>query len=287
MSSGVPVGGRRSKQLRSAVHTVRNRRPPLYGREGESELLALVEDPYVDVKETHGCLQELLSAFESRDDRRAVFLSIYTEMTGAVAERVRQGWFADPEWVGDYLVAFANLYREAIRDYERGNLSSLADPWQLAFEAAEERDSLVLQDALLGVNTHINYDLALAVDEAGVDSNRQRKYDDHSRITDVIAHVVDDAQDQLVEYGADGIETVDDSLGRVDETISVLTIDECRDSAWRTAIALNSRFESRRRLARWINDVTSTGAAYAILSTKTSDHLQEVLVDVEGTTESQ
>ena len=151
--------------------------------------------------------------------------------------------------------------RSAVRDYESGDLSSLADPWQLPFEAAENGDSLVLQDALLGVNAHINYDLAQAVDEAGVRPDRQAKYDDHSRIIDVIATVIDDAQDWLVEYGADGIEAVDESLGRLDEHLMVLTIDECRDSAWRTAVALNSRFRTRRRLARWINDVTSTGAA--------------------------
>jgi hypothetical protein len=285
MDAAMPGGGRRSKQLRSAIQTVRHRRPAVDEREGESELLTLVEDPYADVGEAHRRLQELYTAFEARNDRRAVFLSIYTEMTGAVAERIQEDRFDNPDWVGEYLVAFANLYRKAVRDYETGNLASLSDPWQLAFEAAEDGNSLVLQDALLGVNAHINYDLALAVDEAGVRPDRQTKYEDHSRITDVISAVIDDAQDSLVEYGADGIETVDESLGHLDEQAMVLTIDECRDSAWRTAVALNSRSRMRRRLAGWINDVTSTGAAYVILSTKTSDHLQETLAGLEGTTE--
>ncbi len=283
MDSAVPAGGRRSKQLRSAIHTLRNRRPAPHGRDGERELLTLVEEPFAEVGEAHRRLQELQSAFESRNDRRAVFLSIYTEMTGAVAERIQAERFTDPEWVGEYLVAFANLYRQAVRDYETGDLSSLADPWQLAFEAAENGDSLILQDALLGVNAHINYDLALAVDEAGVRPDQQTKYADHSRITDVISMVINDAQESLVEYGADGIETIDESLGQLDEHVMVLTIDECRDSAWRTAVALHSKSRTRRRLARWINDVTSTGAAYIILSTKTSDRLQEMLADVEGT----
>ncbi|MEF8901752.1 MAG: DUF5995 family protein [Halovenus sp.] len=282
MGPGVPAGGRRSKQLRSAVYTIRKRRPTVHGRDGDPELLALVEEPYSTVGEARRRLQELLSAFESRNDRRAVFLSIYTEMTDAVAREVQQGRFADPSWVGGYLVAFANLYREAVHDYEIGDLSSLADPWQLAFQAAERNDSLALQDAMLGVNAHINYDLALAVDEAGVRSDRETKYDDHSRITDVIAAIIDDAQDLLIDdYGAENLETVDELLGQLDERFSVLTIDQCRDSAWRTAVALNSRFGPRRRLARWINDVTSTGAAYIVLSTKKSDRLHNRLVDLE------
>lgn len=283
MNSALPAGGRRSKQLRSAIHTLRNRRPAAYGRDGDSELLALVEEPFSEVGEAHQRLEALHSAFEARNDRRVVFLSIYTEMTGAVAERIEEKRFHDPAWVGEYLVAFANLYRKAVRDYETGDLSSVSDPWQLAFDAAENGDSLVLQDAFLGVNAHINYDLAFAVDEAGVRPDRQRKYDDHSRIIDVISTVIDDAQNLLVEYGADGMATVDESLGQLDEHLMVLTIDECRDSAWRTAVALNSSSRMRRRLARWINDVSSTGAAYIILSTKTSNRLQRLLADVEGT----
>jgi len=285
MRPAAPVGGRRGKQLRSAVRTVRERRPAPHGRAGDPELVALVEEPYSSVEETHRRLESLLSAYEARDDRRAVFLSIYVRMTGAVARRLRGDEFEDPEWVGEYLVAFANLYRAAVHDYETGALDSLADPWQLAFEAAERGDSLVLQDAMLGVNAHINYDLSLAVHDADVRPDPDAKYADHSRITDVIAAILDESQDGLVERGADGLGTLDDSLGRLDEWLSVLTIDECRDSAWRTAIALNSRLGPRRRLARWINDVTSTGAAYLILSSKTSDLVHEALRDLEGTSE--
>jgi len=269
-------------QLRSAVHTVRKRRPTPHDRDGDPELLALVDEPYVEVAETHKRLQDLLAAFEARNDRRAAFLSIYAEMTGAVAQRTFDGGFDHPDWVGRYLVAFANHYREAVRDYERGDLAELADPWQLAFDAADAGDSLVIQDVLLGVNAHINYDLSLAVNKAGVRTDRGPKYVDHSRVTDVIADIIDDAQDHLVdEFGADGLSTIDDSLGRLDEQFSVLTIDQCRDSAWRTAVALTSRFTARRRLARWINDVTATGAAQLILSTKTSDRLHDTLVELE------
>jgi hypothetical protein len=272
MRSDMPAGGRRSKQLRSAIYTIQERRPTPHDREGDPELLALVEEPYSNVDEARQRLQELLSALEARNDRRAVFLSIYTEMTAAVAREVQQGNFADPSWVGEYLVAFANLYRKAVHDYELGDLASLGDPWQLAFQAAESNDSLVLQDAMLGVNAHINYDLAFAIDGASIHPDREAKYDDHSRITAIIAEIIDDVQDMVIDsYGADMLETVDESLGRLDEQFSVLTIDQCRDSAWRTAGALNSRFGTRRRLARWINDVTSTGAAYLILKSAAND----------------
>lgn len=279
-----PTGTRRSKQLRLAAITARERRPTPHTREGDPELLALVEEPYSEMWETDRRLKKLLAAFDARDDRRAVFLSLYSRMTKEVTQRVDRDGFADPEWMSEYLVAFANLYRESVYDYESGKLEAVPDPWQLAFEAAERGNSLITHDAMLGVNAHINYDLAFAVDTAGVRPYSEAKYEDHSQVTDVISEIIDDAQDVLVDYGADGIETVDESLGRLDEQLAVLTIDECRDSAWRTAVAMNSRFDTRQRLAEWINDVTATGAAYLILSSHASDRLHETLVDLEGST---
>lgn len=230
-----------------------------------------MEEPYKDVSEAHWGLEALLAAFQSRADRRAVFLTIYSLMTEEVATRVWDDDFADSEWVCNYLVAFSNLYREAVYDYGRGRLDSLADTWQLAFEAAEQGDALFVQDAMLGVNAQINDELALAVDRVGVRPDPGTKYADHSQITDVISKIIDDAQDVQVDYGADGIDVVDESLGRFDEGMTVMTIDECRDSAWGTATAMNSRFRMRRRWAEWVNDVTATGAASLILSPQTSD----------------
>lgn len=274
-------GGKRRRQLRSAVHGLRVRGSLASERSGDPELLALVDNPYTDLDETHERLGELLAAFEARGDRRAVFLAIYWRMTDAVADGVRAGEFENPAWVREYLIAFANLYRRAVRDYERGALARVPDPWQLAFDTATGGDSLVVQDAALGVNAHINYDLALALDDVGIERNRRQKYDDHAAVIDSIADLVDEAQDGLAARDADGLATLDDSLGGFDEWLTVRAIHECRESAWRTAVALHSRSRLRRRLARWLNDVTATGAAYLILSSKASDALHESLASVE------
>jgi hypothetical protein len=278
--------GRRRKQLQVAVEGVRRARPATRQRQGDPDLLDLLADPYEAVDETHARLRDLLHAFEAREDRRAVFLSVYARMTGSVAERIRDGGFADPAWVGEYLVAFANLYRAAVYDYEAGDLGSLADPWQLAFEAAERGDALVVQDAALGVNAHINYDLALTLEQVGVGPNRQQRYADHHAVTDVIREILDESQDALAARDAPGLATLDASMGRVDEWLWVFTIDECRDSAWRTAVALQSPFHPRRRFARWVNDVTSTGVAHLILSPHASSRLHDALRDLEGSDET-
>jgi hypothetical protein len=260
---------------------VREGRPQDRDREGDEEVLSLVEDPYDDPEETHRRLQGLLAAFERRDDRRAVFLTIYTGMTDEVACRIREGAYEDPDWVAEYLVAFANLYREAVHEYEAGQLEAVPDTWQVAFDAAERGDSLVLQDAALGVNAHINYDLALALDRVGVSPDRETRYEDHAAVTDAIRDSVDEAQDSLAARDAEGLADVDAAMGRLDEWLTVLTIDECRDSAWRTAVALDSNLWLRRRLARWINDVTATGAAHLVLATQVSDAVHDAMLELE------
>ena len=286
MDSSAPTGGRRVKQLRTAVHGVRTTGLTAGDQPGDADLLELVSEPYTGVEETHTRLGDLLAAYEERDDRRAVFLAIYWRMTAEVARGIRNGDFADPDWVGDYLVAFANLYRRAVRDYERGNVAALPDPWHVAFRATERGDSLVVQDAALGVNAHINYDLALALAAAGVGPDRPTKYEDHTAVIDVIADLVDEAQQTLVARDADGLAAVDDSLGQLDEWLAVATINECRESAWRTAVAMNSRFRVRRRFAHWWNAVTSKGAAYLIRSSQASDAVHETLADMEQSAES-
>jgi hypothetical protein len=278
--------GRRRKRLQVAVEGVRRTRPPARRRQGDPELLALLANPYETVAEAHERLGELLAAFETRADRRAVFLSVYTRMTGAVHTGIREGGFADPGWVSAYLVAFANLYREAVYEYEAGALDALADPWQLAFETAERGDALVVQDAALGVNAHINYDLALALEQVGVGPDRPRRYADHHTVTDVVREIIDASQVALAARDAPGLTALDESMGRFDEWLWVFTIDECRDSAWRTAVALHSPFGPRRRFARWANEVTSTGAAHLILSSRVSDRLHDTLHGLERSGET-
>jgi hypothetical protein len=298
MDATAPVGGRRRKRLTAAAVGVR-RAPSAAGpgesaalgatgdaerlrSGGDAELLALTEAPYADVDDARAGLRALQVAFEARGDRRAVFLSVYSRVTAAVADRIRRGEFADPAWVSDYLVVFANRYREAVYDYEAGAIDRLADAWRVAFDAAARGDSLVLQDVALGVNAHINYDLALTLAAVGVGPNRAERYTDHSAVTDVIRAVLDEAQDALAARDAPGVGRLDDSLGSFDEWLCVFTVDECRDSAWRTALGLRSRFRFRRRLARWTNDVTSTGAAHLILASRERERVHDTLRTLEG-----
>jgi hypothetical protein len=242
------------------------------GRDVDLGLLALVEEPYASVADVRERLGELLSALRAREDRRADFLSVYVRTTEAVADRIERGRFADPDWVGDYLVAFANHYREAVLAHETGHVEHLPAAWRVAFRVADRGDASVLRTAALGVNAHVNHDLALALDDVGVAADRDARRADHRAVTEVIADLAPDVRETLLARD-DG-----DAPAPAAEQVATV-IGGCRRRAWQTAVALDARQGPRRRLERWANAATATAGARVLRDAPLANLLDELAVD--------
>jgi len=231
----------------------------------DPSLLAAVEEPFETVDGVFDRLRDLERRLREAGDRRAVFLTVYTRMTAAVRDALDS--FADPDWMRRYTVTFADYYRRAFRDFERGKLDAVPDPWIVAFAAAVEGSALVAQDAFLGINAHINYDLALTLRDVGIDPDRPRKRADHRAINDVLAGLIDAQQVALADLYAPGLADVDAALGRFDEALALFSMTEGRAWAWRVATVLTDvRWGLARRYARWLLRVTATGGAIFVRS---------------------
>ena len=233
----------------------------------DPSLLAAVEEPFDTVDGVLDRLRTLERRLRTAGDRRAVFLTIYTRMTAAVRDAIVAGRFSDPGWMRRYTVAFADYYRRAFRDFERGALDAVPDPWIVAFSTAVEGSALVAQDAFLGINAHINFDLALTLGDVGIDPARRRKRADHRTINDVLAALIDAQQVALAELYAPGLDDVDATLGRFDEALSLFSMTEGRAWAWRVATVLTDvRSGLVRRAVRWLLRATATGGALFVRS---------------------
>ncbi len=148
-----------------------------------------------------------LAAELRRDgDARLAFHGTYLRTTEAVARALRDGAFADPEWVDRWDVAFAQLYLDALDAGRRGD--PVPEPWAVAFAAAAAQPGLpAVRHVLLGMNAHINYDLPQALlavisdAEFGDPQVRARREADHRRIDEVLAVRVgaEDAELQRIE----------------------------------------------------------------------------------------
>lgn len=96
----------------------------------------------------------------SQDSRLGYFPALYRRVTIAVKEGIAQGAFEDGARMERLDVIFANRYLEAADLWARGGAPTQS--WRVAFEAAESWPPIVLQHLLLGINAHINLDLAIA-----------------------------------------------------------------------------------------------------------------------------
>ncbi|MRH41698.1 hypothetical protein GH741_03305 [Aquibacillus halophilus] len=182
-------------------------------------------------------MTQRLEFLQECGDYRVIFQRVYLLMTKEMQRRLIDDFFEDSVWMERVLVKFAQYYFDAIDSYEIGKYCSPA--WKLAFDQATDRRGFVVQDALLGINAHINSDLPMVLhsilteDKAWPDARiMMRRRQDHERINEVLADLVDLAQDELANHHARFIRPVDFLMGRKDESLSSFILTHCRSSVW-------------------------------------------------------
>jgi hypothetical protein len=196
-------------------------------------------------------LTSLEQQFAATGDRRGVFVTVYGMMSREMRHRVATKFFLDNEWVAGYLVTFANYYRQALMAFEAGDRSSVPRSWRVAFDTARSGSGLALQDLLLGVNAHVNHDLALGLDSMGIDPDRDRRHRDHTSVNQVLEAITDAAQTRVCTLYAPGLAALDRAAGSLDEVTADFSMVVARESAWETAVALaNARNDLERAAIR-------------------------------------
>jgi hypothetical protein len=182
-------------------------------------------------------------------------------MTGNTLRALDEGQFHDPQWVSRLLHLFADYYFLALDAYEQKDART-PTVWRMAFDAAAERQTQVLQDLLLGINAHINYDLVLTLVDmlepewaALTSEQRRQRYEDHCHVNSIIAATVDSVQDQVVTPDSQWLGVVDWVLGPLDEQVAARLIRRWREEVWQQAMQMlattdpDERADLRRLLA--------------------------------------
>ncbi len=198
-------------------------------------------------------MSDLLASWESANDRRVIFLSCYKMMTENILKAIQAKDFEDPPWVAALMESFAGYYFIALDKFENG-LSNSPDVWKIAFQAAQNPRTHVLQNLVLGVNAHINYDLVFALSEllAGEweqlsSEQRMMRYRDHCRVNEVITHTIDEVQDQIIDRYQPLFKVADKLMGPIDEWMTSLLIREWREEVWKHATRLLEPTEPEER----------------------------------------
>lgn len=236
----------------------------------QEELISKLEKKYQSVPEVIASFKWLENYFFLRKDLRGVFTTAYLHITQSIGAAIEEDSFEDSNWGLNYLLCFANLYRKAILHYENGTIEQVPKSWILAFDIAQKKEGFVIQHLLLGINAHINHDLALALFEVGIDPDRNHKYKDHTDINLILEKATEGLKRSVSEKYAPILERLDQGFGTVDDEITAFSIPKAREHAWSMAIALTSaRTEIEKRILQTSLDEQAAVLARLILASPT------------------
>jgi hypothetical protein len=181
-------------------------------------------------------LQSIVANEVDRGSRVALFAALYAEMSQRVARGLAHGEFRDPPRAERLTVTFAARYFDAYARHRRG--ARPTKPWCVAFDESEAGDLIAVQDLLLGVNAHINFDLAIATAEVGggdLDGLRP----DFDKINDYLRESFDRVQGAIGRYSP-LLDVLDRVCGQNDELLGLFVIDKARATAWANAARLST-----------------------------------------------
>ena len=111
------------------------------------------------------------------------FALLYLRTTEGMRDANAEGEFSDPAfWDAEVIPTFATYYLDAYAAWARGNRRHVDPAWRIAFRADPERLTCT-QLIYLGINAHVNNDLAFMIEEMGP----RYTYPDHRHVDDVLA----------------------------------------------------------------------------------------------------
>lgn len=187
-------------------------------------------------------MQQLAEDWTQEGDRRSIFADAYGTMTSNMVAAIEQGDFGDCDWVDRLLHRFADYYFEAVDAYDSNG--DCPRVWRHALDGTRSEELHPLQHLFLGINAHINYDLAFALADVLDDWNsldnalRDARHADHDAVNLVIARTVDEVQVRVVEPLSPAMGFLDRLLGSVDEWAFSRLIAGWRDAVWHDAVEL-------------------------------------------------
>lgn len=180
-------------------------------------------------------LDDIVQYCISTKNRAGYFAALYKRMTIAVQEGIAHNLFKDGSRMEQLDIAFAQRYLTAWDCYRQHMPCSTS--WQLAFDNCTNSNLIVLQHLILGINTHINLDLAIACATIAPGEKIHSLALDFYEIGNIIATLVDDIQQCLEEVWFP-MRWLKRICNTQQQDVLNFSIDIARKTAWANAIVL-------------------------------------------------
>lgn len=174
-------------------------------------------------------LTEIIAEARAEQSRIGYFPALYRRVTVAVRDGIAANRFADPARMEKLDVVFANRYLRAYDGWRAGQPISLC--WALAFRAAAATDRIITQHLLLGMNAHINLDLAVAAATVAPGDAIHALHGDFMKINQILSEQVDGVQEAIASVSP-AMWMLDTIGGKADEKLVEFSMDKARGAAW-------------------------------------------------------
>ncbi|XMO86670.1 DUF5995 family protein [Algibacter sp. AS12] len=185
-------------------------------------------------------LDAIINECIQANNRLGLFAYIYRRTTAEIASEIALARFEDNTRLEILDVEFANLYLDAYKAYK--NNQNISYAWKFAFINAQEPFTIV-QHIMLGMNAHINLDLALATATTmtGLELNDIQK--DFNKVNDILFQIVNELQDRLSRVSP--LMILLDWVGQnEDEKLIDFSMRKAREQSWNSANLLWSLGET-------------------------------------------
>jgi hypothetical protein len=188
--------------------------------------------PATSIDEVIARLDGIVEQAIAERDRLGFFAALYRTVTDAVKRGIATGRFEDGPRMERLDVVFANRYLEAFDAHRRGGAPT--ESWQVAFAMGSSRRAVIMQHLLLGMNAHINLDLAIAASTVCPGAAIAGLERDFNEINTVLAELETDVEREVCSLSPwiDRLDHIDPSAGRV---IANFSIDRARACSWLAA----------------------------------------------------
>ena len=160
---------------------------------------------------------------------------LYLQVTRAVKARIDSGGFADPAWLAQLDVQFAQLYFGALASALNGK--PYAGCWRALFESRGRNPVGRIQFALAGINAHINHDLPQAILVTSRLASAPPRhgtphYNDYTSLNSTLDSLIEVAKRELhVRLLGDPLPPV----SSLEDIIAAWSVLSAREAAWKNS----------------------------------------------------
>jgi hypothetical protein len=140
-------------------------------------------------------LEKIIQWSVDNQNRNGYFAALYKNISARVQDGIFTSAFDDPMRMQKFVKIFAGYYIDAFEEYKLGLLEK-SNPWYQVFEQGK-RKRTIIQHLLLGVNTHVNFDLPNTCLRIASGAELMYLCNDYFRINTILAASIDQVEKQI------------------------------------------------------------------------------------------